>query len=68
MQLTQTVTEIYYILLNLQHDRINKIHASLSSQNRSKEKVVKIYHNLDLADLIDELHQRNIQTKTMTKQ
>ena len=39
--------------LSLQ-DRINKIHTSRSSQNRLKKKVVKIYDNLDLADLIDE--------------
>ena len=53
--------------LSLQ-DRINKIHTSLSSQNRLKKKVVKIYDNLDLADLIDEHQQRNIPTKTITKQ
>ena len=47
---------------------MHKIHASLTSQNGLKEKVVKIYHNLDLADLIDKHQQRNIQTKTMTKQ
>ena len=53
--------------LSLQ-DRINKIHTTLSSQNHLKRKVVQIYHNLDLADLIDEHQQRNIPTKTLTKQ
>ena len=53
--------------LSLQ-DRIKKIHTSLSSQNYLKKKVVKIYGNLDLADLIDEHQQRNIPTKAMTKQ
>ena len=33
-----------------------------------EKKVVKIYDNLDLADLIDEHQQRNIPTKTITKQ
>ena len=42
--------------LSLQ-DRINKIHTSLSSQNGLKNNVVKIYHNLHLADLIDEHRQ-----------
>ena len=53
--------------LSLQ-DRMNKTHTFLSSQNYFRKKVVKIYGNLDLADLIDEHQQSNIQTKKTIKQ
>ena len=50
------------------HDRINKTHTLLSSQNYLKKKVVKTYGNLDLVDLIDEHQQSNIRIKTIIKQ
>ena len=49
-------------------DTICKIHATVSSKERLKNNtIVKLYHHLDLPDLIPEHQQRNIKTSSLTK-
>ena len=50
-------------------NRISKIHVTTSSKERLKNNtIVKRYHHLDLAALINEHQQRNIKTSSLTKQ
>ena len=49
-------------------DRINKIHASTSSQHRLQNNtIIKLFDHLSLPELIDEHQQRKIQSPSLNK-